>query len=977
MLLLASLVALGVAQETGARYVIITPDTFYQAVEPLAQWKCRKGVRTKIVRLSEIGSDSAQIRDFLLDAYNNWQIRPEYVLFVGADNFLCFPSYGGYSSDNYYANITGDLFNEILPGRFTVHSLDEARNVVNKILLYERYPDTTDAQWCLRSCLIANTDGDPPDDSIYFENARYYATLMTANGYVQIDTLSDIWGDDKNDVMAAVNNGCSFVLFRGSGVNNWPYPFDCNPDAAGNRSEFPFVLSITCRTLGTGSSAAMAERWFLTGSVSLPRGAVGYFATTTVLTGGAHLRSAVAKGFAAGVFLDSLRTFGAACENGRRNVYNMYSSVSEYRGFTTIGDPELNIWLDTPRLPVVDHPPVAYLGFNEFTVTVTRDGIPVEDALVCVMQADTMIYETGYTAADGTVSLSFNVGLLDTLFVTVTSPVTYPYEGWMIVVPEGAYVSHLRHTVSDSLGNENGRINPGEQFTIDLWVRNYGVDTALGVGAVVRSNNSLAWFADSLCWIGDLLPGDSTLVPEAFTAGVGAGAPDMHRLDLELVCYSPADTWPSWFDAVVYAPRCVLAGDSIMGGNGDGLLEPGETADLVAYIANEGHENATGVTGVLHSLDVRLTILDSLGSFGGVLVGDTADNLADRFVVRADTGIVQGTAVDCELVIANGYTDDTLSVSLVIGRRQYLVWNPAQTPGPGQNMHTILGSLGYQGDYSTTLPESLCAYQSVLACAGVFPNNHVIYDGSAEANALVSFLNGGGRVYLEGGDVWYYDPLSAGGHDFGPMFGITPTSDGMSSTGPIQGMSPTFTSGMYFNYAGENSWMDEITANGAAFNILQDADDFFYCGVAHDAGVYRTVGTAFELGALTDGAGVSTRAALLDSIMHFFGISVGIEEELLAQSRAMGWQVRFYPVPANNAVRVGLSIPVAGPVTIRVFDAAGRCVRCREHATTPGIPCEWTWDGRDGAGRLMAAGIYFIRVDCDAESRTGKVILTR
>ena len=44
------------AQEVGAKYLIITHDNFYNDIKALADWKHKKGMRTKVVTLSQIGS---------------------------------------------------------------------------------------------------------------------------------------------------------------------------------------------------------------------------------------------------------------------------------------------------------------------------------------------------------------------------------------------------------------------------------------------------------------------------------------------------------------------------------------------------------------------------------------------------------------------------------------------------------------------------------------------------------------------------------------------------------------------------------------------------------------------------------------------------------------------------------------------------------------------------------------------------------
>ena len=89
------------AQETGARYLIITHDNYYNYIQPLAQWKHKKGMRTKVVKLSQIGSSASQIKTYITTAYNNWQIPPEFLLLVGAPNYLPFPYVSGTYSDNY------------------------------------------------------------------------------------------------------------------------------------------------------------------------------------------------------------------------------------------------------------------------------------------------------------------------------------------------------------------------------------------------------------------------------------------------------------------------------------------------------------------------------------------------------------------------------------------------------------------------------------------------------------------------------------------------------------------------------------------------------------------------------------------------------------------------------------------------------------------------------------------------------------
>ena len=979
------------SQETGAKYLMIAHDNFYDATLPLARWKHKKGMKTRIIRLSEIGSTADQIRNYILNAYNTWDIKPEFLLLVGAPNFIPFPQVGTYT-DNYYTNMDTDIYNEILSGRLTVHDTIEAKTVINKILAYERYPETSDTSWFLKGVAIANMDGDWPSDSIYWENMRYWARLMASVNYVEIDTFTDVYGNNANDVINAVNAGRTFVVYRGSGLNNWSSPFGCNPDACTNGKKLPIVLSTTCCCMGTGATPAAAERWFLTGTPTTPRGASGYFATTTVIGNGAHLRGAVAKGFADAVFADRKETFGEACENGRLRVYSMYSAANEYRGFTTIGDPQMNVWINNPIRISVDYPPVIHLGFNNVAVSVQASGQPVPNALVCMMQSDSVIYETGRTDSTGVAVLSSMVSQLDTIYLTVTGHTILPHEGFILVSPEGCFVTYLKHSFDDSIGgNDNGRINPGETVDLPVWVKNFGTDSAVNVAGIIRENSGYATILDSIANYGDMAPGDSVVSDPVFRLAVENNCPDGYMVNCDLICTDTANTWSSQFSLTVCAPKLVYSSCAITGENGNGLLEPGETANLILAIKNKGGEMADSAVAVCRCLSSYVDIVDSVSRYERLLPDSIRDNGSNPFVIIADSTTPVGTVVTLDLEVDNCYSVDTFSFSIVVGKENFLVWNPDLTPNPGQIMYSTLQLLGYSGEYATVLPADLHLFQSIFVCLGIWPQNYVIASTSPDATALISFLNNGGRLYLEGGDVWYYDPL-IGGFDFGPYFNIQADGDGSSDLGPVVGQANSFTSGMNFTYTGENEFMDQISPMGSATLIFRDGDNSYNCGVAYDAGNYRTVGTSFELGGLVDGSGVSTKAALLDSIMHFFGIYTGIEEDnAMPENMYPMTKFEIYPNPTHGKTKIKFEIrnPPARleahavpmgkfEMSLKIYDASGRLVKSfclpGAYSLVPGII---TWDGTDEIGRMVPAGVYFVELECGSEYWVKKIVFIR
>jgi hypothetical protein len=977
------------AQETGARYLIITHDNFYNHIIPLAEWKHKKGMRTKVVKLSEIGSDSLSIRNYIADAYNTWQTKPEFLLLVGAPNYIPFPVINYWHTDNYYTNvISTDIYNEILSGRLTVHDSMEIKTVVSKILLYERTPSTSDSLWFKKACLILRNDYDP-GDTVYWGDIHHAKNLMLQAGYHTVDTLASQFGNNANDVIQNVNQGRGFVLYRGQGLNSWWSPFDVNPNNTANGTKLPIVLSITCRTMGTSSSPAYAEQWFLTGTPTSPRGAAGYFATTTVGGGSITLRrSAVCRGFFSAVFNDNVRTFGEACEGGRRNVYSIYNDADEYRGFTTIGDPEMNIWTDTPCSLTVSHPQAVTVGNASFTINVTRaaNSIPVRGAMICLIgKSDTTVYASDSTDAAG--NAYFNIYpliVLDTIYVTVTGRNLKPYEGSMFTYAPGRYVGYLKSVIDDSLGgNNDGIINPGEQINLPLWVKNYGDSTAFNVVGILRSGDVYTAVTDSIKSFGTILGGDSVFTGnDGYNFAVASSAPDAHIINFELLCTDINDSvWTSYISQIVHAAVLDFQCAQISGGNGNSYFEPAETVNVITTIRNEGSAGIDSVTAHLRSLSTYVGVIDSLGSFDNIPPNSNASNEADPFILYSDPNTPQGMAAEFQLILSAGYYCDTLDFSLCIGGKHYLIWNPDATPMPGQNMHILLSDLGYVGDYDTILATDLDLYQSVWACVGVWPNNHVILSGSAEATGLVDYVQNGGCMYLEGGDVWWYDP-GLGGHDFSSLFGIDALADGSDDMGPIIGQTNTFTLNMNFEYEGENSFMDHVgPGNMNALLIFRDGDDNYQCGVAHDAGGYRTVGTSFELGLLTDSIVPSTRAILLDSIMHFFGVATGIKETQYSSTH-ITYAFDIFPNPSRGKVVMKYSTTLFLQenvrIVLKIYDACGRLINQLHSDPNQGLEDNTLiWYGQDEKGRKLPNGVYFVNFEANDFTTTKKLILLK
>lgn len=425
------------AQHTGARYLIITHDDYYDIVLPLAEWKTQKGLKAKITKLSAIGGDSTQIRDYVADAYNTWLIKPEYLLLVGDKYQLPFPRRAGLQvchTDNYYTNVTGDFQNEIIPGRFWVSDTLQAKTVVAKVMSYEKDPYMEDSMWFGRGVTIINLWPDPlPGDSNYWNVTRYAHSLMINAGFNLIDSLVDAYGHDSLDVINAINHGCSYITYRGEAWGRWYHPFgDIYPPHMSNGYKLSIVVSATCATID-----GMGYKWLRAGTPEEPKGIVGFFGTTTGLQGVSAERSALMRGTLTSIFLDSLSTLGQAAEAGRIEYFQLCGDSLDYDGWNCLGDPEMTVRTGTPRTIQVTHPSVCWTGVCTVQVSVHHSSVPIESALVCIKsQCDTTIYHYGRTNNAGQIEFIDTLTVtVDSILVTVTARNTKPYCGLIAVHP--------------------------------------------------------------------------------------------------------------------------------------------------------------------------------------------------------------------------------------------------------------------------------------------------------------------------------------------------------------------------------------------------------------------------------------------------------------------------------------------------------------------------------------------------------------
>jgi len=477
-ILLLFLCCIGLSYSIGAKYLIIVPDSnYYYAVKPLANWKHKKGVPTKIVTLGEIGttgSDISGIKNYIVNAYNTWSPAPEYVLIAGSTNYISTDA-GAY--DGYYANMSGDYHMEITVSRIPSNSLKSCSTAVAKSLFFERTPYVTDPNWYRKGLGIVNEDGSTHPDTVYWNDVRYVYNHWQNAGFIQIDSLSRLRGNTLAQAYSSINDGRGYIIYRGEAVTHWGTlsgdPFAVVPNSCNNGFKMPVVISATCHTNDLTSENYQCTEFLFAGTPQSPKGGVAACGTmiATSGTGLGRCRGLVGDGIYNAIFKENIYQLGKALKRAKffaDSTAPLNWTSSRYNEWVMVGDPELNCWTTTPQQLTVTHDTIIYTGPQTYNVTVKIGSTPLYGALVCVMM-DTTIYQYITTNSSGVASFSISapVGLMS---VTVTARNCIPYEKNVTIQPGG-----LNHDVSIySIIEPVGTIASGISVYPKVKIINYG-----------------------------------------------------------------------------------------------------------------------------------------------------------------------------------------------------------------------------------------------------------------------------------------------------------------------------------------------------------------------------------------------------------------------------------------------------------------------------------------------------------------------
>lgn len=467
-------------------YVIITNSTLESSFINLKTHKSRLGEKATIVLVEDIAVDytgqdlQAKIREFIKDAYNNWET--EYVLLGGDEDViphrgLYFNLFGDIEedipADQYFAGLTGswnsdgdsrwgepgeeDLSAEVIVGRAPADNIDEANRFISKLKDYEMRPVNAEVRRALmvgeETCEDPLTYGGDYKNEIKDGSSNHGYTTVGFPDQFSVDTLYDMdYGGDgwsKSTLISKLNDGRHIVNHVGhADLNRVMRMFrdDVSTDLTNDGNSSPFFILYTQGCYagsfdnrwwdGTYDDRDCIGEYFINDN----NGAVAFIGNSRKGYGVDGSTNGVSqrydREFFDALFGEDVTVIGRAFDDSKDDVAHLINQTHYryiYYALNLLGDPAMDIWTATPQDMDVTHPATIYEGEEEIEIRVEVDGSALENATVCVYSDST--YALEYTDSQGFAYADPEADGEGTRIVCVSHHNMLPYRSTITILP--------------------------------------------------------------------------------------------------------------------------------------------------------------------------------------------------------------------------------------------------------------------------------------------------------------------------------------------------------------------------------------------------------------------------------------------------------------------------------------------------------------------------------------------------------------
>ncbi len=645
---------------TGGSYLIISPQSVSNQLQPFLRWKEKLGFTTKLSTIEEIGDTAADIKAYLQNAYDNWEIPPEFVVLVGdvTGNYIVPSNYiQGYLypwcvTDHTYTLLEGDdYFPDIMIGRLSFQDEMQLMTMLAKIINYEKNP-YVGSDW-FKSALMAGLV-DTWNGHSQRETLLEVRQKLLDFEYTKVDTFFAPWQHGQTQLANEINTGHSFICYRGTGSPTYwgggsmGHLFtNSNILNLNNGFMLPMVMSMTC---GGGDFAAaetptcFGEVWMFAGSPSVPKGAIGFIGPSERDTK-VQFNNAKTMGIYQGITHEDIYTCGGMLLRGKMELYNNFPFGHElgsaedsdqfyFYVYNLLGDPGLRVWTDIPKTIELEAGQL-FVGSNYISASVLTEDDPA-DFTIALTSADSLL-AVGITNSSGTVNIP--VSLSEGSYQLTASRYGYIPRTIDIEVLPAEILALESYTFNQSTIS-------GQTLDVDLIIRNLATTAASDINIELTSQNEVISIISETLNVNSLAANNT--FEGSFTLQIAAEWLDGRIFDLILIINSNLGENLALIPIEVSSPDLAMVEYEVL--NNSGCLIQNEAADLNLKLYNSGQIASSTVYATLECLNELVEINSAGSSYNSIEVGDSKFSL-DPFNVTAQENIINGETAQFRLIL--------------------------------------------------------------------------------------------------------------------------------------------------------------------------------------------------------------------------------------------------------------------------------------------------------------------------------------
>ena len=276
-------------------------------------------------------------------------------------------------------------------------------------------------------------------------------------------------------------------------------------------------------------------------------------------------------------------------------------------------------------------------------------------------------------------------------------------------------IKYNSFAINDSEGNNNHKLNPGESVTMDLTLVNVTDAPVSGVSVRLTTDNEHVTITTDEVQFPNFAANETLMVENAFAFSVDDEIGAKQKIKFTFEVYVDGEMTGRFNDNVMVYDYDLQYGATVVfnDGNANGLLNPGETADLRILVDNLGNELAQMVVGTLSSNYEFVTLNETENPYG--TIGADLMAYAD-FNVTLDAAAPEDFTIPFTLDLVDAYGRHTM-LNFDYKNACNIIFSLHDSYGDGWqgNYLTVTYSDGTPSEQMTVESGSLATYTRMLA----------------------------------------------------------------------------------------------------------------------------------------------------------------------------------------------------------------------------------------------------------------------